>query len=65
MANTLTKFKDSKLYEKLKKYITIGKISKQELDAIISNKSHHNFFKDVVSSPQVLPKSHLGLLIAV
>ena len=49
MANTITKFKDLKLYEKLKQYVKIGKISKQELDAIIPDKSHRKLFQDVLS----------------
>ncbi len=48
MAN-INKLKNSKLHEKLKEYIKIGKISSEELDKIIPENTNHEIVKEVIS----------------
>ena len=48
MAN-VNKLKNSKLHEKLKEYIKIGKISSEELDKIIPENTNHETVKEVIS----------------
>ena len=48
MAN-INKLKNSKLHEKLKEYMKIGKISSEELDKIIPENTNHEIVKEVIS----------------
>jgi RNA polymerase primary sigma factor len=49
MTNISIKLKDSKLHDKLKEYIKIGKICSEELDKIIPEDTSHAIVKEVVS----------------
>ncbi len=49
MTNTSIKFQNSKLHDKLKEYIKIGKISSEELDKIIPEDADHEVVKGVIS----------------
>ncbi|WP_236870057.1 RNA polymerase sigma factor RpoD [Candidatus Bandiella numerosa] len=49
MTNTSIKFQNSKLHDKLKEYIKIGKISSEELDRIIPEDADHEVVKGVIS----------------
>ena len=49
MTNISIKLKNSKLHDKLKEYIKIGKICSEELDKIIPEDTNHDIVKEVIS----------------
>ena len=49
MTNISIKLKNSKLHDKLKEYIKIGKICSEELDKIIPEDTSHAIVKEVIS----------------